>query len=243
MSRSFASIGLPRGAVQNPDDVDARLPGAEVVSAVERAVAAGAEAPLVYLGAGGAGIVLRDAGGAREWKASRHLGDHFRTACEREASFLIALGKSPLSKHAPKAVRFHPEQLVTERAAIIGRPAGRWGSREDEKAWNLHVEIDRVMRPRGWTGPERKPDSFVVEEGTEEWILVDGGAAQRLGEAFVTYVEDLIAGRRWWSKAAEPPRDLAFYLRVDRSEAPELRPRIDALLAHLRTLDASIERD
>ena len=194
--------------VSNPRDVP-QVIEAELPDAVGRALAAGAIAPLEFIGAGMTGIVLRS--GGLSYKAARRLTDTTHALFEAEAEFFAACARADGVREHVAAIRdFDPWGLTITKDYLEPDPDVRpW--QHESGLWELHRRIDALMRPHGWTAPEYKPDSYVpTAEGP---MLVDGTFAQRVGQVLLQYARALLDGQRpWWS---ETPQDLAFALRIE----------------------------
>jgi hypothetical protein len=204
----------------------------ELPGAVERALDAGAPAPLEYVGAGMFGIVFCDENN-HAWKvarlSSRELPqqelDFMLETFANEYEWLRDAGQSSMAMHVAKAYKFHPDELTIERECVRGR-AGGWV--DDTRLHKIHDRIDKAMRIHGWTSPEFKEDSYIIKkDGTE--VLVDASSAMRIGMNLAGWVQDVLDGRRrtrdnWKSLAfyvmseirhSEIPRDLGYQL-IDR---------------------------
>lgn len=156
------------------DRVDRAVRG-EAQAAANRAIAAGAdEETLEYVGAGAQGIVFTDASG-RAFKVARR--ERNAENLEREAELLDALAETELADHAPEVIAFDAQHGVLVREHIIGRPGG-WS--DESRLHDLHREIERALRPQGFTAPEFKGDSYIIDEDGIP-VLVDAGYAYRTG--------------------------------------------------------------
>lgn len=196
--------------VENPEAVQAFL-RAELPGIVGRAVSAGAEGPLHYMGAGAFGAVLCDAD-ARAWKVARFqkepspkhalfMGEQF----SNEYEWLWAAGASPISGYVPAVYDFHPEEVVLERECVFGRPGG-WA--DEARLFRIHKEIEEAMIPIGWTAPEFKGDSYIIE-GSGVPKLVDISMVQRVGANLAGWIEEVLDRKR---QTHENWHSLAFYL-------------------------------
>lgn len=196
------------GALINPEDVP-DIVGPELDDVVARALGAGADLPLEYVGAGMTGVVLRH--GGRSYKVARRLTDTTHALFEAEAEFFAACARVPeVAEHVAPLEAFDPWGLTIVKLFIARDPDVRLWQYEDS-LWELHRRIEDLMIPYGWTAPEYKTDSYVPTARGP--ILVDGTFAHRVGQVLLAYATDLLDGRRpWWS---ETPGDLAFALRVE----------------------------
>jgi hypothetical protein len=207
---------MPWGVVENPEDVDARvLP--ELDEAAARALRAGANPPLTYLGAGMTGIVFCDAG-QLAFKVGRARGSVPAPSIYRglhdEAAFLAAAARVPFVRdHVAKVFGFDATYVVIVRECVRGRPGG-WGApRGLSDTFN---EIARRMeknKDAEWGSPEAKENSFVWTG--DKWVLVDAGSAHRLGYNLLRYVDATLRGR---VKHPEQLSDLAYYVRREIQE-------------------------
>jgi len=170
---------------------------AEIAGAVDRALAAGAEGPLEYIGAGMFGIVLCDEKDVA-WKVARLTEEptekhnaFMREAIEEEYEWLRDAAKTPVAPNVARVYAFHPGPIVLERECVRGHPGG-W---DDWNLRNLHQEIEDTVVLIGWSAPEFKEDSYIFREnGTP--VLVDISMPNRLGMNLARWVEDVIEGRR-----------------------------------------------
>jgi hypothetical protein len=200
---------LWRQALTNPDEVNpVVLP--QLADVVVRALAVGAKPPLTYLGAGMTAIVLCDSRAQEHaFKAYRFPDPRTFEGHEREAEWLqVASADRDLRDVVARFFAWHPVEQVLERECLTGRPGG-WGTRGIR---DLYERIQAVMWKHGWTAPEYKEDSFVVEAQTQRLVLVDAGFAHRRRETLVAYVREALDGKR---AHHESWRDLAFYLRLE----------------------------
>jgi hypothetical protein len=196
----------------NPEDVEylAKVVIPEIPDSVGRALDAGAAPPLEFMGAGASGIIYCDGEGSAvkvyRWYRNPEL---FRYK-EAEAEFLADAGKSRVKDSVAAFYDWDPDLEVLFRECVRGRPGG-WGTSGLSK---LHDEIAREMERFGWTPPEYKEDSFVVESRhdrpTGRVVLVDAGSTHRIGDNLVRYVGEALAGER---KHPERPEEMRFFLR------------------------------
>jgi len=196
------------GYVSNAEDVDRVVIG-QMEGVVERAMAAGASAPLTYVGAGMTGVVLRS--GPRSYKVARNLTPTRHSSFEAEAEFFQACSRVPEIREQVAQIRkFDPYRLVIIKRYVPRDPEAKaW--KNETAIWELHKRIEATMIPHGWTAPEFKADSYVLSEAGP--VLVDGTFAHRVGLVLLQYATDLLDERRpWWD---ETPRDLAFALRME----------------------------
>lgn len=214
----------------------------EILQAAARAYSAGARGPLDYVGIGMWGIVFCDPEG-HAWKifrlGSEPLRPDHRLFLEEiltdEYEWLAAAAESSMREHVAHPYGMNPEHLVLERECVPGR-AGAWA--DDAKLHDLHRRIQSVMLPLGWTAPEFKEDSYVEDERTGAWRLVDASSAQRVGETLASYVEDVLDGRR---PSRWTPHDLAFFILREKREGTVPAARAKALLDRLVGVDPEIK--
>ena len=177
---------------------------------VGRALAAGAEPPLTYMGTGMTGVVV--CVGAVAYKVARATQPIDHQIFEEEADWLAAAARVPaVAAHVARLHDFDPTNIVIIRDCPYADPeqsAWRYG---ENKLHDLHQRIEQAMIPHGWTAPEFKPDSYVLT--TRGPILVDASMPSRVGHELVQYIEALVAGDRplWTTR----PSDLAFHVRME----------------------------
>jgi len=194
--------------IENPQDVPSYM-RLEMPASEKRTREAGGEGPLWYVGAGMFGIVFCDAWGTA-WKAFRYeegKPEHLkflRGKLDEEYEWLRDAAGTAISKYVARVTAMHPEQLVLERECVQGRPGG-WA--EGKKLAELHTKIGQVMELAGWSAPEFKEDSYIIEKGGTP-RLVDISLTGRLGMTLVQYVEDVLSGR----ESADSWNDLAFFI-------------------------------
>jgi hypothetical protein len=151
----------------------------ELPDAADRALRAGARAPLRYLGAGANGIVFCDAR-KRGYKVARSR-ETFASLADEAEWLSVASADPTLRNHVAKFRAWHPTLGVIERECVQAQDREKvrtWGL--DDKRWNLHRMIGRVMRQYGWSAPEYKDDSYIVTRD-RGLVLVDAGYVLRLG--------------------------------------------------------------
>lgn len=232
--------------LSNPEDLEWWLDqygekfALEVEDSAYRALDAGAEPPLTFLGMGASGAVFCDAAGIAakvyRWYRSPVLYAHK----EAEAEFLRDAARSAVRDSVARFYGFDPELEVLFRECVEGSPGG-WGTRGLSE---LHVRISKEMEKLGWGSPEYKEDSYVVESyhgrPTGRVVLVDAGSPARLGSNLVRYVEDVIAGRR---RHPESANDLGFYLRREVFEGAVERKTANRLIRALGLGREALVRD
>ncbi len=211
----------------------------ELPEAFRRAVRAGANPPLDYVGAGQYGIVFCDESGAA-WKVARlGHGEDPRFMTEQfgnEYEWMLDAAGTPIAGNVARVYAFHPEEIVVERECVDGRP-GTWA--DGTRLSRIHNRIHKVMgRERNWSSPEFKEDSYVVKDnGTP--ILVDISMVQRYGMNLAGWIEDVLSGRR---KTRAPWHDLAFYLLQEKPYRTIPAPYFRQLMARLVEKDPEIAR-
>jgi lysophospholipase L1-like esterase len=196
-ARGWTETTSALGAVTvDADEVPAKYRD-EVVAAAARAERAGADGPLEFIGMGMEGVVFCD-GAGRAYKVGRRLVTGAPPQLATEAAFLKKAGQIPaIKQHVAKFYRYDATSDVIVRECV--RPKGtRRGGRNlpsDDAAWDMGDRIDKVMRPYGFTGPERKRDSFVYVSG-RGLVLVDAGFALKRGHELVKEALDVANARR-----------------------------------------------
>lgn len=205
----------------------------EVAAAAARAGAAGADGPLEYVGMGGEGVVFCD-GAGRAYKVGRWRGPDASTLAD-EAAFLKKAGQIPtIKQHVAKFYAYDAANDVLVRECV--RPKGERGKYarrnmpSDTDAWDMADRIGKVMRPYGFTAPERKPDSFVHVSG-RGLVLVDAGFALKRGHELVKDALDVVNARRPATKRRA--QDLVWALAAERGDSVPAKVA-DPLIARLR---------
>jgi hypothetical protein len=217
-------------AVSNLDDIQPGLLHGDAVSdAAYRALEAGAEPPLEYIGAGATGIVFCDPNFA--FKVSRRKKGH---TLDDEAEWLETAGSIPeVRQYVASLEHWDPEHKVIVRECVRG-DRGTWGgSRKIHELWDF---IAPYMLAEGWTMPELKEDSVVFVDGTPK--IVDAGMVSRVSNRLLGYVEAILDGR------IEPDNyedhsTLAFYVRREFGQKPPMdENRAQRILERLYALGA-----
>jgi hypothetical protein len=209
--RAWADRVLDGEYRQNPEIIDEQYApgslGAELQAAAQRAMDSGAIEPLTYVGAGMTGIVFVDALGVA-YKVYRWLSPTSRSGAVDEYEWLMAASEA-LGSDVAIPLWLDRDRLVLAREYIEGK-AGGWAS----NLYDHHMEIDRAMRPYGWTAPEFKEDSYIFPASSPKApVLVDASMPRRIGDALLQYVDEIIAGDRPWFD--ETPSSLGFALRME----------------------------
>lgn len=220
---------LPQSRRANPRESTATVIAAGK-DAIAAARSAGARGRLDYLGAGMTGVVLGDAYG-RAFKVARN--PHAGARLEEEADWLAAAARVPsVAEHVSPLRAWYPDLLVLVKDRIDGRP-GRWD--DDPRLWGKLAEIDAVMRKEAhWSGPERKPDSWIVTPDGRD-VLVDAGMAFRMGPVLVAYAEEVLRGER----PLADPEDVARELLADASAGNTPRDEATRLVGALHAMTAA----
>lgn len=217
-------------AVSNLDDIPpGLLHGTAMNTAAYRALEAGAEPPLEYIGAGATGIVFCDPYLA--FKVARH--DRGKTIAD-EAEWLQTAASIPAVRpHVARLWHYDPVNRVLVRECVRGT-TGTWGaSRKIIDLWEL---IAPYMLAEGWTMPELKEDSAVFVDGAPK--IVDAGMASRVSNRLLAYVEAILDGRID-PDDYEDYSTLAFYVRREFGQKEPLdEERAHRLLARLYALGA-----
>lgn len=217
-------------AVSNLDDIPrGLLHGTSMSDAAYRALEAGAEPPLEYIGAGATGIVFCDPYFA--FKVARHAQG--RTIAD-EAEWLETAAAIPeVAPYVARLEHYDPENRVIVRECVRG-DRGTWGGSGKIRA--LWDHIAPYMLAEGWTMPELKEDSVVFVDGAPK--IVDAGMASRVSNRLLEYVEDILDGRID-PDDFEDVSTLAFYVRREFGQKEPLdETRARRLLARLYALGA-----
>jgi len=179
----------------------------------ERAIRAGARAPLEFLGEGATAVVFCDAAGVG-FKVGRYPEN---LPLRDEADWLSTAQHVPWVKdHVARLFGYDAAHDVIIRECVQMRGTSRkYGSRYvgDREVWDFMREVERHMLPYGWGAPETKRDS-VVATRDRGLVIVDAGSAIRIGHNLVVYIGDILAGRRP-RRVSDDNESLAFYLRSD----------------------------
>jgi hypothetical protein len=205
----------------------------EIAQAAERAVKAGAEAPLEFMGMGATGIVL--CSGDRAYKVARGLEERTRKIYVRsladEAEWLATATEiSEVRPYVATLIDWNKSLGVITRECPAGRPGG-WGASERVRA--VFSKVEPYMLAAGWGMPELKEDSVVFTGQRAQ--IVDAGMATRISNRLASYIESVLEGRRQKEPGdfEETLSDLAFYLRRELNENPKaiahgkMEPRLD----------------
>jgi len=203
----------PERLISNDDYVPDNY-STEIHAAAPRAIAAGARAPLEYLGIGQYGIVFRDA--RRTWKVARNA--HAARSIHEEYEWFRTANTVPwVRDHVVRVAAWHPCEGVMERESIEPRTSRLGWRRPEHRETNvIHMAIQDRMIPYGWSAPEYKPESYIHVRGRGA-VLFDGSSAHMLGSRMARHVADVLDGR----VAADPYENretLAFYIRRELSE-------------------------
>ena len=214
------------GAQYVPDVVLPQMP-----DVVQRAINAGAEPPLEYIGAGMTSVVFCSHNIA--YKVARNTAVRF---LDDESEWLETAASVPwVQDRVAEFFHFDPENVVIVRACPLpgeDMTPYRFG---EGNLFDLHREIERHMIEHGWTSPEFKPDSYVIT--VRGPVLVDASMPSRVGARLLDYANDLIDGRRD-PGPHERPSDIAFSVRM---ELNRTLSQVDAkeTLDELERLEAS----
>lgn len=218
-------------AVSNLDDIPpGYLHGTAIGDAAYRALEAGAEPPLEYIGAGATGIVFCDPHSA--FKVARHSKG--RTLTD-EAEWLETAASIPqVRPYVATIERWDPEQRVIVRECVRGS-RGTWGG--SQKIRDLWDRIAPYMLAEGWTMPELKEDSVIFDDN-ENPKIVDAGMASRVSDRLLEYVNAILDGRID-PDTYEDHSTLAFYVRREFGQSPPMNEaRAQQLLERLYALGA-----
>lgn len=166
------------------------------------AIRAGAKEPLEHLGTGATGEVFADARGLA-YKVPRSAPSALTIA--EEAEWLRVASQVPFVRD--HVARFHHYDretgvLVRENVQGLHRSEVPWrrpASRLD--TWNLHKEIERLMRPYGLGRPEYKEESYRLVRG-RGWVLFDAGFSLLYGRKLIAYISKVSRyGPEGWDTA------------------------------------------
>lgn len=205
-----AGLKVPkRNPVADPDELfglmeeDDQKRGREVVKAelphaIARALRAGAKPPLTFAGAGAYGIVLCDTDG-RAYKVARHWPESMETAdsLRDEARwFEVAATIPSIRGHVARVYGYDESNAVLVRECVQRRKRAHW---DDNRLWELHTRISKIMGEYGFRRPEFKTDSYVYHPKRGP-VLVDASQVARdLGWANARRAQELLRGA--------PPRE------------------------------------
>lgn len=205
----------------------------EIAGAAERAVKAGAEAPLEFMGLGMVGVVLCDKNHA--YKVARFRPDDGERGKALSVRMLADEAEWMSTASEIREVRPFVATFVdwSKRHGVLTRECprgtpGTWGM--SEKVRDVFNKVEPYMLAAGWGMPEMKEDSVVFTNGRGQ--IVDAGMAHRISTRLANYIESVIEGRRE-PDFEESLSDLAFYLRRELQENPraiargKMEPRLD----------------
>jgi len=231
-------LGTAGLELSNPDAIDGFLLP-EIDFALDRAYAAGARGRVRFVGAGAYGIVFCDEGGTA-WKVFRLRPDSdelhllfVRGWLIDEYEWLTTAAESAIAPFVASVVAAHLDPLVLERECVQGRPGG-WS--DENTLWDLHEAIAMTMEPLGWTAPEFKGSSYIIQENGEA-KLVDISQVQRVGFRLADWIEDIVEGR---TETYENWSTLAYYLIRELNEDAIPEDRAMELLDRIAELDPSV---
>lgn len=197
------------------DRQDYRAVEQEFEDALQRAIAAGAQPPLDFVGAGMTGIVFR--AGGQAFKVARGSAATF---LQEEAEWLRDAARVPgVREHVVRFTRYDATHGVLVREHVPQREDYR---RNESKLFDLHQRIGKLMRTVGWGAPEFKPDSYVYAPHRGP-VLVDASMPHRFGRRAIEYVVDVLRGRRPLPKRSyqsekDAWKDLAFDVRREATD-------------------------
>lgn len=207
----------------------------EIRDAAKRALAAGAEQPIDFVGMGAQGIVFceRKPGGlaykvARWWDEGRERAE-MMDSLRSEFEWLLAAKAHPES--APFVVE--PVRVDYENGVLV-----RECARGERPSWNFDLEpyYDRTRSVPGWSPPEFGEKQWIMtSEGPK---LVDAGFATRLGDTFARHVAGVLSGA---IQSGESLNDLAWAVGIEAMDGRMDKGVALRLLAELRVRGASEE--
>jgi len=153
----------------------------QIDSAVARAIAAGAEAPLDLQGLGMTAWVFCDARGVA-YKVARDLSRSVFGMLAQEAEWLRVANTVPgVQMHVARFYAWRPDLGVIVRECVRAKRRDLQRRMKTEgDLWDLHRAIERAMLPYGFTAPEIKADSYVLTRDRGP-VLVDAGFANKTG--------------------------------------------------------------
>lgn len=153
----------------------------QIDSAVARAIAAGAVAPLDLQGLGMTAWVFCDARGVA-YKVARRLHRTTMETLANEAEWLRVANAVPgVRMHVARFHAWRPDLGVIVRECVRAKRRDIQGRHKLEgDLWDLHRAIERAMLPYGFAAPELKADSYVLTRDRGP-VLVDAGFALKTG--------------------------------------------------------------
>lgn len=208
----------------------------EIAEAAERAVKAGAEAPLEFMGLGMIGIVLCDERHA--YKVARYRLEDGERGKAQGTRMLADEAEWMSTASEIREVRPFVATFVdwSKRHGVLTREcprgtSGTWGM--SEKVRDVFGKVEPYMLAAGWGMPEMKEDSVVFTNGRGQ--IVDAGMAHRISTRLVNYIESVVEGRRRRDPADfdEDLSGLAWELRRELRENPKaiargkMEPQLD----------------
>lgn len=191
----------------------------EMEDALARARAVGGER-LSYVGIGMTGVVLRE--GEVSFKIGRTKDPTLFSLLETEYEWLLDAHRVD-PKHVVRPLAWFPDEVVIVRDYVEGRPYG-WAPREVGQHFD---HLARQMVQLDWGMPEFKDDSYVRLGEAPAWltgeesdfVLVDGGMANRLCMRLVVWLEEWLDGERHpWTVGSLGKSTLAFLVRREVQE-------------------------
>jgi hypothetical protein len=229
-SEYFRSGGRTIDAIENVDDIQPGiLTGAE--KAAYRAIEAGANPPIEYIGAGATGVVFCDENFA--FKVARHGRATY--ALEDEAEWLeTAAGIPEVAPYVAALDHWDPINKVIVRECVRG-DRGTWGgSRKIHELWD---RLMPHMLSEGWTMPELKEDSVIFVD--QQPKIVDAGMVSRISNRLLDFVEGTLDGRID-PRDEDSISDFAFYVRREFGMKPPMNEaRAKKILERLYAMWAS----
>jgi len=148
------------------------------------AIRAGAKEPLEHLGTGATGEVFADARGLA-YKVPRSSGSALTIA--EEAEWLRVASQVPFVRdHVARFHHYDRETGVLVRENVQGKRQVMTSKRSKGRldTWELHREIERLMRPYGLGRPEYKEESYRLVRG-RGWVLFDAGFSLLYGRKLI----------------------------------------------------------
>lgn len=216
--------------VENWDEIPKRVLDAvgtdRLQNEVQRALNVGAEPPLTYVGAGATATVFCDSQ-LVAYKVAHYENDHSRDLFLREYEWLDDAFELGLPVAEPMQLELY--DLVLIRACPVGPPGTPYHGKELQR---LHFDVMRpAMEKAGWTMPEFKEDSFVIDE-EDGPTLVDASAPLRIGAGMVRFAKKVLSGKRdlFDENYQDVAKDLETEVLMERVDRKVVEPLVRKLI-------------